>query len=132
MFPLTHETAFGRIAFASEADVRFYETLDRDLDQVHPRELFCYPGVSYLYLVADANNATRFQFFHAGYASPDQVREVLDTLEGKRLPYVAVLPVFANIDDAVLAYLRRNYDALARDDGAMFQLYRRKGWAPAP
>ena len=56
----------------------------------------------------------------------------LDTLEGKRLPYVAVLPVFANIDDAVLGYLRRNYEALARDDGAMFQLYRRKGWAPVP
>ena len=130
LYPITHETAFGRIAFASEADVRFYETLDRRLEDVRPRELFCYPGVSYLYLVADADNPTRFGFFHAGYASPDQVQEVLDTVEAKRLPYVAVIRAFAGIDDTVMAYLRRAYDPLAPDDGAMFQLYRRKGWAP--
>ena len=132
MHPLTHETAFGQIAFASPADVRFYEALNRDLERVHPRELFSYPGLSYFYLVADATNATRFQFFHAGYASPDQVEEVLGTLDRKRLPYVAVLAAFAGLDDAVMDYLRRNYDALPRDDGAMFQLYRRRGWVPAP
>ncbi|MEK7423976.1 MAG: phosphotransferase, partial [Actinomycetota bacterium] len=39
------------------------------------RELFCYPFISHLYLLADANTPTPYGFFQPGNHRPDQIAE---------------------------------------------------------
>ena len=67
-------TAFGRIDFAREFEVRLYEQV-RDLMRTVPsRQLFCYPILSYLYLMADADNPTRFQYILPATAPQSRYR----------------------------------------------------------
>jgi hypothetical protein len=108
-FPYTRQTAFGRVDFASRIEAELYDRVNGLMDGVPSRQLFCYPIMSYLYLMADADNPTRYQFFLAGYNSQDQMREALRVLRARRLPYLVLLPSLLHRDDPILSYARRRY-----------------------
>ena len=82
------------------------------MSELPSRQLFCYPIVSYLYLMLDADNPTRYQFLLRGYTSPEQMEEVVRVLQQRRLPYIVVLPGFLAPDDPIMAYLRRDYEPM--------------------
>lgn len=123
LYPVQRDTAFGRVSLARPIEGELVDTLQGLLRDTPTRELFCYPIVSYLYLMLDADNPTRFQFLLPGYTSPEQLREVVGVLQAKQLPYIVVLPGFLKPDDPVMAFLKRDYEPLS-DNAA---IYRRRG-----
>jgi hypothetical protein len=125
-YPLERDTAFGRVSFARPIEVELYDLMRERMDGVPSRELFCYPIFSYLYLMLDAENPTRYQFLLRGYTSPEQMREVVEVLEQRKLPYIVVLPGFLAPDDPVMAYLRREYEPLSDAGPAGQAIYKRK------
>ena len=132
-FPYARATAFGRVDFASDIEAQLYDRVNELMDEVPSRQLFCYPIMSYLYLMADADNPTRYQFLLDGYNSPDQMEEVVETLRAKRLPYLVLFPSVLHPDDPILSYARRRYrpmTALGRVGQALFR--RADGSAAGP
>lgn len=125
-YPLSRDTVFGRINFALPIEVEIYDTMRVLMDDVPSRQLFCYPIVSYLYLLLDADNPTRYQFLLRGYTSPEQMEEVVRVLQERRLPYVVVLPGFLAPDDPIMAYLRRDYEPMTEAGEAGKAIYRRR------
>jgi hypothetical protein len=123
MYPIPRSTAFGRVDFANTDEAGLYDRVNSLLQDVPSRELYCYPIVSHLYLLAAAHNPTRYGFFLAGYNSPDQVEEVVRTLESKRLPYIVAIPAFTPPDDPVVALLQREYEPIGTGaiDGSIFR-----------
>jgi hypothetical protein len=101
------------------------------IDDVPSRQMFCYPIFSYLYLMLDADNPTRYQFLLRGYTSPEQMDEVVQVLQERRLPYIVVLPGFLAADDPIMAYLHRDYEPLDEAGKVGQAIYRRKR-DPAP
>jgi hypothetical protein len=126
LYPVSRETAFGHVDFASPLEAQLYDKLDELLGAAPSREIFCYPVVSYLYLMLDADNPTRYQFLLRGYSTPAQMDEVVSVLEQRRLPYIVAFTPSIRPDDPILLYLRRDYEPLA-DAGAIGQgIFRRK------
>ena len=131
-YRFTLQTAFGRVDVADARETQLYEKIAELMETVPSRELFCYPIVSHLYLMADADNPTRYQFFWPGYNSPDQVQEVLDTLKAKNLPYILALPAFLSRSDPIMDYIRSNYEPLT-DAGEIGKgIFRRKDLGVPP
>jgi hypothetical protein len=126
IYPHVHETAFGRVAMQTPRDVELYDEIDTLLDTVPGRELYAYPIVAHWYLLANATNPTRYGFFIASYNAPDQVREVLDVLAAKRLPYIVSLPLDLIKDDPVMAYMSREYEPLSANAPPGYRVYRRR------
>jgi hypothetical protein len=126
-YPLSRDTVFGRVNFALPIEAELYDTMKVLMDDVPSRQLFCYPIVSYLYLMLDADNPTRYQFLLRGYTSPEQMDEVLRVLQERRLPYIVVLPGFLAPDDPIMAYLRRDYEPMTEAGEVGQGIYRRKG-----
>ena len=126
-FPLTRRTAFGRVDYADGIDVRLYDRVVELVRDAPSRELFCYPVVANLYLTVGAENPTPYGFFVAGYNSPDQVAEVLDILETRKVRTLVVLPGFAPPGDPVLEYVERAYEPVAGGDVPERVIYRRRG-----
>ncbi len=124
-FPISRDTAFGRVAFARPLEAALYDTLRPLLDQTPSRALFCYPVISHLYLMLDADNPTRFQFLLRGYTTPEQMDEVLAVLERRRPPYIVALTGFLAPDDPILAFLRRAYAPLDDAGPAGQAIFRR-------
>ena len=125
-YPFSRLTAFGRVDFAREFEVRLYEQV-RDLMRTVPsRQLFCYPILSYLYLMADADNPTRFQYFLPGYSTPEQIQEVIEVLGERKLPYIVAFIGFVRPDDPIVAYLRRDYEPLSEAGDVGQAIFRRK------
>jgi len=129
-YPFSSPTAFGRIDFAREFEVRLYERVRDLIGTVPSRQLFCYPIISYLYLMADADNPTRYQYLLPGYNSAEQIGEVLDVLEQRKLPYIVAFTGFVRPDDPIVAYLRRNYEPLSADGEVGQAIFRRKSDVP--
>jgi hypothetical protein len=125
LYPLPLHTAFGRVDVQRAEDVQRYERLSELLRDVPGRPLFCYPFFSDLYLLADANNPTRYGFFQPGYNSPDQIAELLGSLERAAPPYIAAVPVFTQPDDPIMAYIRQHYEVLPETDAWDTKIYRR-------
>jgi hypothetical protein len=125
-YPLSRNTAFGRVNFALPFEAELYDTMRVLVDGVPGRQLFCYPIVSYLYLMLDADNPTRYQFLLRGYTSPEQMDEVVRVLQERRLPYIVVLPGFLAPDDPIMAYLRRDYEPMTEAGEVGKAIYRRK------
>lgn len=125
-YPLSRDTVFGRINFALPIEGELYDTMKVLMDDVPSRQLFCYPIVSYLYLLLDADNPTRYQFLLRGYTSPEQMDEVVRVLQERRLPYIVVLPGFLAADDPIMAYLRRDYEPMTEAGEIGKAIYRRR------
>ena len=107
-------------------EAEIYDTMRTLLDGAPSRELFCYPIFSYLYLMLDADNPTRYQFLLRGYTSPEQMDEIVQVLQERKLPYIVVMPGFLKPDDPIMAYLRRDYEPIGPRPAEQ-AIYRRKG-----
>jgi len=131
-FPFEGETAFGRIAFAYDWEPLIIDHVTTLLDRVEGRELFCYANIPSFYLTTDAHNPTPFQFFTAAASPPSQTRDVLDTLERRKPPYILVSVFYTAPKDPVANYIRANYERVdiptlaARPERVPIELYRRR------
>jgi hypothetical protein len=131
LYPVGRETAFGHVDFAMPVEARLYDKMQELLADSPSRELFCYPIVSYLYLMLDADNPTRYQFMMRGYTTPAQMQEVVHVLDERKLPYIVAFTSALRPDDPVLVYLRRNYEPLSEAGDIGQAIYRRKPGAPS-
>src|SRR5262249_15416667 len=91
-FPFSHDTAFGRLDFASQQEVDAVDRVRRVLDGTAGRELFVYPVGGWLSLPADAPNPTRHDLIVPGYQSDQEEQGVSDPLDRPRPPH-RLLPV---------------------------------------
>jgi hypothetical protein len=110
-YPVSLDTAFGRIDFPNRNEPGFVETTERLMAGREPRELFAYPFYASLYLMTDTKNPTPYQFLFPDYSGPKQVEEVIGILERRKVPVVFAFSAFLPKDDALIAYLRQRYDA---------------------
>jgi hypothetical protein len=117
IYPVSEDTAFGRVDMASDVVVSIYRTVERLVRQVPDRALFSYPAGSDLYLLTGARNPTRYEFFMSGYNTREQVDEVIRALEVRRVPYVVVNPLLTRPGDPIGAFIREHYAPL--DDGTI-------------
>jgi hypothetical protein len=125
-YPFTRQTAFGRVDLASDREARLYDTMRELMQPVPSRELFCYPIVSYLYLMLDVDNPTRYQFLLRPYTTDAQLGEVVAVLEQRQLPYIVAFPSVLRPDDPVLAYLHRDYEPMSEAGDLGQGIFRRK------
>lgn len=110
-WPYLHDTPFGRMNFASEADIATMEAVRNIVGATQARAVFIYPTAPGLYLLTGTKNITRFQVMVPGYSSPEHVQEVIDTLETRRQPFVIRNWIWMNnAIDPILRYLMQNYE----------------------
>jgi hypothetical protein len=137
LFPYSHETAFGRVDFATRWQPILVDKMRSLLDQVPQRELYCYPYLTSPYLMTGGNNPTPYQYFIAT-RSPRRHREkVLSVLSERRVPYIIGSALFMDRRDPVVKFIHQHYEPLqipelgAHGELPMVQVYRRRD-APGP
>jgi hypothetical protein len=127
-YPVAHATAFGRIDFASEDEVRLHQTLATLLANEPSRALYGYPMLADLYLTLPADNPTRYGFFFSStFHAPEDVQEVIDVLATRKLPYVVVLAALLDPRDPILRYIVEAYEPISPPLAGRV-IYRRKGF----
>ncbi len=112
-FPFEHDTAFGRVAFATREEVAFVDRVRALVRDVPGHWLFVAPIHTQLYLTTGASNPTRHQFVLPDYLGEEETRRLLATLEGRQLPYVVACEFAVRPGDPVQAWLRERYTPLA-------------------
>jgi len=110
-YPVSHETAFGRVDFTGAWEVNLVDQTRALLDRAPSRTLYSYPHYISLYLTADARNPTRYQYFNASMSPPHHTDDVLRTLRTERLPYIIALLLMPR-GDPVVRYIKDNYRVL--------------------
>jgi hypothetical protein len=125
-FPLSRQTAFGEVDFASPQDLALLDRVGRVLDESGDRRLFCYPVCS-LYLTLDARNPTRHQFLLAAHNPPEHFHEVTEALAANEPPILVFARVPSPLEDykQLMDFVRRHYDA-SEPQLPGFDLYVRK------
>src|SRR5262249_47881966 len=109
--PLAAATRFGRLQFASPAEVEELEALRAALRAADAKTIVVYPCDAALYLLTETANPTRFQLLIPGYTTAEQFAEVERTLETERVPFVVrTLCWPLRSDDPFMLYLRQHYD----------------------
>lgn len=91
MYTVRADTAFGAIDFMNRSEVAQLEALTELMRGAGNEDLFIYPHHAAAYLITGTRNPTRFQLLLPRYNTPEQVAEVIDALEAKQVPYIAVL-----------------------------------------
>lgn len=126
-YPISHPTAFGRIDYANQEEVRLLEQINALLGHASSRDLYVYPILSDLYLTADADNPTPYGFFSAlGYNGPKQVQHVLQILADQPPPYVVVLTGLLHVQDPIIAHVQQTYTPLWAPPDAPRVIFQRK------
>jgi hypothetical protein len=87
-FPLSHQTAFGRVDFATAQEVDLVEHARTLLGGVPTRQFFAYPVYTSLYLTTDTDNPTPNQVLILGHSSWAQMTRAANLLRAHPLPYV--------------------------------------------
>lgn len=134
-FSLVHETAFGRVAFATPWEPMAVDAIRALVNETPARELFAYPFLSHLYLTTGAKNPTPFQWFFIGLSPPHHTEQVLEILTTRPVPYV-VLGTRAGLPPALADVIREHYEPVevlglagpgpVAQRGLPLALYRRK------
>jgi hypothetical protein len=123
-YPISHETAFGRVDFASQGLADTVDLLRRLLDGTPGREMFVYPTGGGISLMVDARNPTRHDWIFPVYQSDEEQRDVVRALERHRPRYVVfVLPSPGPENNPIVAYIEQTYHlapdgVLVRNDDA--------------
>jgi len=120
-FPITVQTAFGRVQLRSQKELDQYESVRRLVDATPDLELFVYPEFSHLYLMTGARNPTPYTWYASTFAPPD----IIPALEARRPPY-ALLYFDSKPGDPIIAYVRQNYEPLAPDGPLAGAILRRR------
>ena len=127
-FTLPEKTAFGRIDMADVKEVSFYRRVEELLQTVPSRVLYCYPFCTYLYLLHDAHNPTRYEFVAPmrGYTSASQVQEIIGTLTAVDVPYIVTNPVLTKPGDPIGLFIYQHYEPVTQELTLERFIYRRK------
>ena len=120
---------FGRIDMRDPEMVRIHVELDRLLSAVPDRTLFCHVLDTYTCLFVDGHNPTPYELLVNHYNSPAQFAEVTHILTLKKVQYVVGAPAALTQQDPIGAFVRRNYEQIARG-GTLRSIWRRKPDAP--
>lgn len=132
-YPIAHPTAFGRIDFPNQEEVRLVEQVDALLDGAPTRALYSYPILSDIYLTADADNPTPYGFFSAlGYNGPEQVADALRILAERAPRYVVVIRGVLPLDDPIVRYIQEAYAPRWAPPEATRVIFERRDGAQAP
>ena len=109
-FPVSHETAFGRVDFADRWEPVLLDKARQLVAETPSQELFCYPYLSLPYLVTGARNPTPYQYLMSG-VSPDQhIKNTLAILDAHRVPYIVGSLFFLQRDDPIAQYIKQHYE----------------------
>jgi hypothetical protein len=108
-FPFVHTTAFGRVAFASRDEIERVEQIRALANEMPSRELFCYPVHTATYLMTATDNPTPYNILLPGYQDDTVLREVIDTLEHRRVPLVLLIDTLITGSDPVADYVHEHY-----------------------
>jgi hypothetical protein len=104
---------------------RYFQEL-ADAVRTNPsRLLYAYPRGGYAYLFTGAVNPTRFDLVAPRYTSEEQRREVVATLESKRVPFV-LLPPGRVPRDSIVEYVEEKYERVGGPGMLANVLWRRK------
>lgn len=107
-FPFGYDSPFGRVYFATAAEVALRDQIRRRLDDVPGRRLFVYPGGAAVYLETGATNPTPYQVLVPGYNPPAAFAQVVEILDRERTPYV-LWAGFIFEHDPLRGYLQETY-----------------------
>jgi hypothetical protein len=127
-YPIAYQSAFGRVDLASTRERQLWEQLRERIDTAPVRTLYAYPSASYVHLLVDAENATRFGLVvpSSPYTPPEQLREIVDALASKRVPYVVAGASITRADDPIARYVREHYAPIAGPQPLASMLWQRK------
>lgn len=131
-FPITRETAFGRVDFATPGEAALVDQLRELLAQAGTREFFAYPMYTSLYLTTDSDNPTPFHMMLPGWNTPAQYAAVVQVLETHRLPYVFACAVQPDTPDPILHFLAEHYERVSAGTHPCGLYRRRDLTVPAP
>jgi hypothetical protein len=109
-FPVSHQTAFGRVDFGQPWEPLLIDRLRAALDRTPGRELFCYPFASSPYLTADGNNPTPYQHLAPSQSPAWQVAQAVAIVRERRVPYIVAAPVFLSPKDPIAKLLDEGYE----------------------
>ena len=113
LYPHSHLTAFGRVDFRNPIEISLVDTIQGLLKEGAARDLFCYTSCPGLYLTTGTDNPTPYQLMIPGYNRPDQLAEVVHTLEARKVNLVVAIRVAIkqrDIDDPIWTYLVTHYE----------------------
>jgi|TARA_R110002072_G_scaffold221373_1_gene378499 hypothetical protein len=124
-YPIQHYTQFGWLPFGKQSEVAVVEWVKGEVEKSLGGDLLCYPGWSAIYLMTGAHNPTRHGLIFPGYQSEEEIQDVIETLEQKRVEHVLLVRSFIRPDDPVDAYVAQHYrcsgelnlQLCARNDG---------------
>jgi hypothetical protein len=122
--PFMRSTQFGEIAMHDEVNAKIYDRVVALAPQLPDREIYCFPIMSHLYLMAGVQNPTPYGFLLWDYSGPDLINDVVRILSAKRLPYLVVWMMRDN--DPISDYIRREYEPVDPHDPVDKFIYRRK------
>ena len=136
-FPVSHETAFGRVDFANRWEPVLLDKARQLVAETPSQELFCYPYLSLPYLATGARNPTPYQYLMSG-VSPDQhVKNTLAILDARRVPYIMGSLFFMRRDDPIAQYIKQHYEfvpipeIVGVEELPTYWIYARKNPPPA-
>jgi 4-amino-4-deoxy-L-arabinose transferase-like glycosyltransferase len=110
-YPVRGDTRLGPIDFSDTSELQLLDALEKELRGTPIREVFGYPYYASLYLLAGADNPTRFQILIPGYNLPAHFAEAILALETRQTPYVVVLSYFVDWrTDELVRYLDQRYE----------------------
>jgi hypothetical protein len=112
-FPLPHQTAFGRVDFATPQEIELVERVRGLFADTPTREFFAYPVYTSLYLTTDTDNPTPNQVLILGHSSLAQMTQAADVLRTRRLPYLFVCHWPLPAHEPVSEYIDATYEPLA-------------------
>jgi hypothetical protein len=103
-------TAFGTVALHSREEMDIVARVRSLVDTARGREFFCYPTAPVLYLLSAADNPTRHDFMLPGLHRTEEVSEMLDTLDRRRVRDVFWIRSLTPPDDPFVHWLNERYD----------------------
>lgn len=127
------QTRFGTIATEPrDLHATMYPVLQPLIDADPERLLFTAPAFASLYLLADANNPTPYQFVVADYTDAAEFDRIFAALEARQARHVVITwwPEQA-IEPRLREYVLREYEAAVPEPPLSILLLRRRTPAPA-
>src|SRR6185369_8588400 len=111
-YPMPHETAFGRIDFATKWEPVLIDATRKLLGEVPGAEVFCYPTMAAPYLTTGGKNPTRYQFFDTRALPKRYGEEVVALLRQRRVEFLLISYAYLKSDDPIAQLMQAEYEAV--------------------
>jgi len=108
LVPISHDTAFGRLDFASEWEPLFIDAVRERLATAESQEIFCY-GLAAPYLTTGGRNPTPYQFLEPAISPRSHTQNTLVILKRRRVPYIISGPFNMTRDNPITRFILANY-----------------------